>query len=68
MQRSLEWIDISGNPLAAPYNTLPADWNTLPLVALKVGQSTSFGSIFLSGVGCDARQAVHRAPGVGLPA
>lgn len=41
MQRSLEWIDISLNPLAAPYDTLPLDWHVLPLVALKVGQKPS---------------------------
>lgn len=35
-QRDLTWIDISYNPLAAPYDTLPSLWDELPLVTLKV--------------------------------
>lgn len=36
MQRDLVWLDISFNNLAAPYNILPAQWDELPLVTLKV--------------------------------
>jgi len=36
MQRDLVWLDISFNNLAVPYNILPAQWDELPLVTLKV--------------------------------
>jgi hypothetical protein len=40
MQRDLQWIDISYNPLGAPA-TLPPDWADLPLVAIKVSKPAS---------------------------
>jgi hypothetical protein len=40
MQRDLQWIDISYNPLGST-QTLPPDWADLPLVAIKVSEPTA---------------------------